>query len=96
MVDASQKVNPIVLETLRQLGYSNVEVKNERVHARRGRNHIIIRLSKKGNPDFRLRAHQDLASRTLPSHHHADFSDEKRLIREFWRAFRAQLTKKQS
>ncbi len=88
-----QKINPKVLVTLRQLGYFNLEVKNGRVYARRGRDHLIIRLNKKGNLDFRLRAHQDLQSKTLPSHHYADHTEEKRIIKEFWQVFTTQLKK---
>jgi hypothetical protein len=95
LVDVSQKFNPKILETLQGLGYSNVEIKNERVYARRGRDHIIIRLSKRGNPDFRIKAHQDFPTKSLPSHHYAEFAEERRLIKEFRRAFREELKSEQ-
>jgi hypothetical protein len=91
MANSLRKVNPAVLDALGRLGYLNVEVKYGRVYARRGRDHLIIRLSKRGNPDFRLRAHQDIPSKTLLSHHQADYSSEKRLVKEFRRAFRETL-----
>jgi hypothetical protein len=88
------KVNPKILETLQALGYSSIEIKNEKVYARRKRDHLSIRLSKKGNPDFRIKAHQDFSTRTLPSQHYAEFSQEKRLINEFRHAFRERFNKK--
>jgi hypothetical protein len=87
------KVNPRIIETLQTLGYSSIEIKNQRVYARRRQDHIIIRLSRKDNPDFRIKAHQDFPTRTLPSHHNSDFSQEKRLIKEFRHAFRDHLNK---
>jgi len=85
------KVNSKILETLQALGYSNIEIKNKRVYARRWRDHIIIRLSRTGNPDYRIKAHQDFPTRTLPSHHYSDFSQEKTLIKEFRQAFKESL-----
>jgi hypothetical protein len=77
----SLKVNPKILETLQKLGYRNVEIKNQRIYARRrGRDHLIIRLSKKGNPDFRVKAHQDFHTKTILSHHYADYNEERRLV----------------
>jgi hypothetical protein len=88
IVDKAPKVNPEILETLKSLGYSSIEIKSGRIYARRrNRDHISIGLSKKGNPS-KIRAHQDFLTSSLPlSHHHADFTAEKRLTGQFRRAF---------
>lgn len=82
------KVNPLVPGALKKLGYGQIEIKYGRVYARRGVDHIIVRLAKNGNPDFRSHAHQDRLTGTLPTHHHADFTSEKELLREFYRKLR--------
>jgi len=82
--------DPKVLKVLRQLGYSNFQVKYGKVHAKRNQDHLLIKLTENGMPRTDkpnlISAHQDIVTR-IPPYHHADYKKKKRLIKEFIQAW---------
>lgn len=86
--------DPKVLKVLRQLGYSNFQVRYRKVHAKRNRDHIMIKLNKNGisrtDKPNSVSAHQDLNSK-LPPYHRSDFSEQEKLVKEFWTTWKKEI-----
>ena len=65
-----EKVDPPLLTALKKLGYRKIEVRNDTLHARRGADHLIIKLARKGTVK-RVSAHRDVCTQqTSPFAHH--------------------------
>ncbi|HDQ05099.1 MAG TPA: hypothetical protein ENN36_00055 [Candidatus Bathyarchaeota archaeon] len=79
-----------VLKVLRQLGYSKFKIKYRKIHAKRGQDHILIKLNRNGMPRTDkpnlISAHQDIDTEN-PPYHRADYKQEKKLVKEFIRAW---------
>ena len=60
------KVDPPILTALQKLGYRKIEFRNDVLHARRGADHLIIKLTKKGTVK-RVSAHRDIYGEVGPS-----------------------------
>lgn len=86
----SDYVDPRVRKTLQKLGYSVIRIKYRKIHAKRNRDHLIIKVNKKGMPRTDkpglISAHQDFPSK-IPPYHRASFDKKERLIKEFERAW---------
>lgn len=64
-----RRLTPPILTALKKLGYRKIEVRNDTLHARRGADHLIIKLARKGTVK-RVSAHRDTPSRPLPFANH--------------------------
>jgi len=81
-----KKVDAAILKALQKLGYSEIKFKYNKIYARRNRDHLILKLSKKGTLGHKLKAHQDFPVDT-PPYHRIDVTNEKRLLKELRHAY---------
>ena len=88
-IPIDMKVHPSILTALQKLGYGNVEVRNDTLHARRGADHLIIKLTRKGTVK-KVSAHRDIPSRPSPLAHHRAVKGKvgSKLAREFRTLYR--------
>lgn len=92
------KVHSLVLTTLNKLGYRKVEVRNDTLSARRGADHLIIKLTKKGKVKG-ISAHRDLPGRPLPfayKHRTVKGKVGSKLAEEFKTLYRLRLPVKEN
>jgi len=88
--EMSPKVDSLILTTLKRLGYRNMEVRKETLHARRGADHLIIKLTKKGGVK-EVSAHRDTPGKALPfAYKHKTVKGEvgSKLAKEFKTIYR--------